>query len=64
MKNRGNNTTYQPVKFQRKDNPINLYDGIMINEDFESCTISINIEGTDATIVCYYDEWEIMKVFN
>jgi hypothetical protein len=62
MKNKNNGTTYQMVKFQRKENPIQSYSGIIINEDFESCTISTNIEGTDATIICYYDEWDIMRV--
>ena len=60
MRNRNNG--YQRVKFERKDNPKGLYDGVILDEDHESCTIGVDFEGTEATIVCYYDEWSIIKI--
>jgi len=57
-----NNSSPQRVTFQRINSPINQYQGFILHEDHESCVIGFNMEGTEATIVCYYDEWKITKI--
>ncbi len=60
---RNKNSKYQRVSFIRKNNPKSSYEGIILDEDHESCTISVDFEGTEATITCYYDEWKITKIW-
>lgn len=51
------NTFYQEIRFYKKDNPSNYYEGFILDKDCESCTVSFKLEGSDATIVLFYDEW-------
>ena len=51
------------VSFYAKSNPNIVYAGVLLLEDGESCVIGIDFQGTEATIVCYYDKWEIIKLY-
>jgi hypothetical protein len=58
---RNNKNANQKVRFERKRKPCNTYEGVILFEDHESCTVGVNFEGTEATITLYYDEWRIIK---
>jgi hypothetical protein len=62
-KDKGDIMYQQKIIFQKINNPINKYDGYILEEDYESCVISFLLEGTEATIVCFYDEWVVEKIY-
>ena len=51
------------VKFHRKNDWKNVYVGFILAEDNESVILGVDFEGTEATLVCFYDEWEIIKYY-
>lgn len=51
------------VIVKKIDSPILHYRGILLWEDSQGCEVEIDIEGNQATMYCYYDEWIVKKIY-